>query len=224
MNSDNRTWKIDKVQKCADCEDEMKGRWEGRGAVNVRQEGWRKRVINKYVLGRNRMLKSAGVSRWGWVCSHCPDWLVLVCILICRDSSTFLFVWCSSNITFAASQSTLWLLVSACTAMPFLVSLVLTAYLRSFSLISRDLPVSPHTHSCILHTGPHGLLLVLLSGGFYLHQCLRLFCDLQMTLIPRGWHTRSIFSLTPFMYGMNSRSSPSSFGVSSSSCTDCFVL
>ena len=51
--------------------------------------------------------------------------------MMCRDSSTFLFMrWCSSTTTFGVSQFTWWSLSQACTATPLFVSF-LTAYLYS---------------------------------------------------------------------------------------------
>ena len=124
------------------------------------------------------MLKSAGFPDGAW------------CV------ATVHLVWCSSNITTSQLLHGCWCLRVLLCRFSNLWSWLHTYVpsVSSLGIVQSHL----HTHCCILHKGPRRLLLLVIwSGGFYLHEYLRLFCDSHTTPTPRGWHTCSIFSLTP---------------------------
>ena len=106
---------------------------------------------------------------------------------------------CSNSKISAVSQFGLWSLSHACTAIPFLLSLVFTAYLCSIILFRRVLPVSPIIASFTIsawYPVHNSLLFSLLVVWSSLWSTLALVCHLIWILF---WYSACIFSETPWI-------------------------
>ena len=100
--------------------------------------------------------------------------LVLLLSWMSMASCTFLFIrWLSFALTLAASQSTLCPLCCACTAIPFLLSFLFTAYWCSFNLILGVVSSLSNVDVCAVctwHLRNHTFLQVFRSLCLHLHQ------------------------------------------------------